>query len=71
MPERCAISWKLFREVEKQQLRASTAGYVIDDSYPPYFLALQTYQTHFRNCEQCRAWVDSWTDEGAKNEIFV
>ena len=31
MPERCAISWKLFREVEVQQLRARTAGFEVLD----------------------------------------
>lgn len=70
MPERCAESWRLFHELEVQQRAARDEGCMVDQFYKPYDLIFREYQAHFKTCEQCRAWVDSWA-EGAKNEICV
>lgn len=60
MPERCVESWRLWHEMEVQQLMAREEGYPVDEMYKPFELALRDYQAHFRTCPQCRAWVDSW-----------
>lgn len=63
--DRCLESWRLWREVELQQLVAIDAGYSIPEYYKPYDLAFKNYQAHFKTCPQCRAWVDNWEKEGA------
>jgi len=50
-----------------QQLVAIDAGYSIPEFYKPFDLAIRAYQTHFKTCPQCRAWVDGWVLEGEKN----
>jgi len=64
MPDRCAKSWELWREVEKQDRIAKQSGYVLSDFYKPFELAMNDYRRHFGFCAQCRAWVDSWVPEG-------
>lgn len=70
MTDRCAESWRLWQEVEKQDQAATAAGYPNSDFYKPFELAFREYQSHFKNCPQCRSWVDEW-ESGAKNEILT
>ncbi len=70
MSESCAERWRLWAEVEKKQHVARLSGYVCEEDYKPFELAMKDYQQHFKTCSACRTWADEFA-EGAKNEIRV